>query len=324
MFISIKKYELSQIRDFLYVSYYEIGLRNDFCQEICYRFSKHMRIFSRLFFVFLMSVFVIGSIQPAWAQTTATTKKGIPFVGPITPRTAVRNYDVPFSVRVSDNEILKSCQLYVNGVKVKDMIVKRDVSYVKHKFTTNGEQKLFARCVDADNNTVDGKEVTVTVSGSSTHVASGDLIKIGCTGNVYPNDPCTAVYYYGVDGRRHAFPNERVFLSWYKNFDELVIVSAKAMSEIPLGRNVIYRPGQRLVKFIGKTVYAIAYAGLLRPIANGQIAEAIYGKDWVSYIQGVDDVFYTNYRIGVTIESTNDFVWKYAEEQVTSIDEVLF
>ena len=265
-----------------------------------------------------------GIAQAATTATTLPPPKGAPFVSPISPRTAIRGVDIPLSVRVTDNEVLTSCQLFIDGLSIEPMTVKRDVAYTKHTFKSNGTFKVYASCIDTDKIGVNGKEVIVTVSGSSSHTVAGDLIKSGCVGDVHPNDPCTAVYYYGADGRRHAFANERIFKSWFEDFDNLVILSTKAMSEIPLGRNVTFRPGERLIQFTSSTVYAVSYAGLLRPIANGQIAESLYGKDWTKLIQGVDDVYYGNYRVGATIESTNDFNWQFARDQVTSIDEVIF
>jgi len=280
---------------------------------------------STLFFKIIVFAFLlIPGIVNATTATPLPLPKGAPFVSPISPRTAIRDEDIHLSVRVIDNEVLTSCELFVAGQPVKFMTVKRDVAYTKHTFKTNGTFSVYAKCIDTDKIGVNGKEVTVTVTGGSSHAQAGDLIKSGCVGDVHPNDPCTAVYYYGADGRRHAFAQERIFKSWYENFDNLVILSSKAMAEIPLGRNVTYRPGARLIQFTGSTVYAISYAGLLRPIANGQIAESLYGKDWTKLIQGVDDVYYGNYRVGATIESTNDFNWEFARDQVKSIDEVIF
>ncbi len=59
--------------------------------------------------------------------------------------------------------------------------------------------------------------VAIIITGalifSNTQIASalvtGDLIKIKCTGD--NESICRAVYYYGGDGKRYAFPNQKVF-----------------------------------------------------------------------------------------------------------------
>lgn len=254
------------------------------------------------------------------SAVTVVPKVGLPKLYSMTPTTALKDATVWYSAKVSDNEPLESCSFYVDDKLIKKMTVQLDVVYTSHKLTENGFYDLFIECVDTDGNIVTGKTNTVKVSSGSNYANAGDLIKMGCPAVVYPNHPCTAVYYFGVDGKRHAFPNEPVYKSWFKNFDDLIILSENVMSDIPLGKNVTFRPGNRLVKFTTPTVYAVSYAGFLRPIANGEIAESLYGANWISLIEGVDDVFFGNYRIGYTIESTNDFVWKTAMSQTNTID----
>ena len=64
-----------------------------------------------------------------------------------------------------------------------------------------------------------------------THAASpGELIKIPCAGGEAPDHACRAVYFYGGDGRRHAFPNERVYFTWYANFNGVKTISEAEMA----------------------------------------------------------------------------------------------
>ncbi len=249
-----------------------------------------------------------------------STDEDAPSVGSITPTTAVNGETVTFSVKLSDDGSLESCDLFVDGEEEKSMTVKRDIAYTTLSFDTNGTYAMYARCSDDEGNKTTGTEKNLTVSTGSTHVSPGSIIKTGCTGDVYPNDPCTAVYYYGVDGKRHAFPSEQIFNTWFDDFDDLVILSSSAMSDISLGRNVTVAPDDQLIKFSTNTVYAVSYGGYLRPIANAEIAEAIYGEDWVSLIDVIDDVFYGNYRIGATIESSTDFSPDAAASATSTID----
>lgn len=241
-------------------------------------------------------------------------------VSSVTPKTAVAGITVTYSARLSDDAEVEECDLYVDGGNEKSMTVRTDLAYTTLAFDEIGTHDLHARCTDADGETVSGAEAIITVSVGSDDAEPGDIIKIGCAGDVYVNDPCTAVYYYGDDGKRHAFPNEKTFDTWFSDFDDLVTLSSSAMSDISLGRNVTYRPGMRLIKFTTSTVYAVSYGGILRPIANGEIAEAIFGDDWVSLIDSVDDVFYGNYRVGSVVESSADYSASAVKSATGAID----
>src|SRR3989338_4746527 len=68
----------------------------------------------------------------------------------------------------------------------------------------------------------------------------GDLIKGGTA----------AVYYYGTDAKRYVFPTEKTYQSWYANFDQVKTVSDTELASYPLGGNVTYRPGVKLIKIM--------------------------------------------------------------------------
>ena len=249
-----------------------------------------------------------------------SSSSGAPDVSSVTPSTALKDATVTFTVRVSDDESIESCDLYVDGSLSKTMTLKTDIAYATQKFTSTGTHELYARCTDNDDLKTSGDAVTVTVSSESSSVSPGNIIKIGCEGDVYVNDPCTAVYYYGNDGLRHAFPNEAAFLSWFTDFDDLVTLSSTAMANITLGRNVTFRPGTSLIKFSTNTVYAVSFGGILRPISTEAIAIALFGSDWAADITVVSDVFFANYRIGSTIESSNDYSSSTSKTGTATID----
>src|SRR5262249_22936910 len=48
--------------------------------------------------------------------------------------------------------------------------------------------------------------------------APGGLVKLACPAKADVNHPCRAVYFFGNDGKRHAFPNARVYATWYADF----------------------------------------------------------------------------------------------------------
>lgn len=153
--------------------------------------------------------------------------------------------------------------------------------------------------------TTPATEVQAPASQTS---AQNSLIKLACAANATVNDPCKAVYYYATDGKRHAFPNDKVYFSWFTDFSSVKEVSAEFLASLSLGKNVTYRPGVKMVKFqTSPTVYAVAKGGVLRPIASESVASMFYGATWNKQIDDISDVFYGNYTIGASISSSADY-----------------
>lgn len=128
---------------------------------------------------------------------------------------------------------------------------------------------------------------------------AGDLIKS-------PSN--TAVYYFAADGKRYVFPNEKTYFTWYSDFSQVKTVSAGALAAVPIGGNVTYRPGRKMVKITtDPKVYAVDQGGFLRHITTASIAESLYSISWKNQIDDLPDAFFTNYRIGTPIEATRDY-----------------
>jgi hypothetical protein len=137
---------------------------------------------------------------------------------------------------------------------------------------------------------------------------TGSLIKL--PDDQDPNTQIdSTVYYYAIDGQRYVFPNEKCYFTWYLDYSELQIVNAVTLAEIPLGGNITYKPGVKLIKFPSNPkVYAVARGGTLRWVTTDQLARIMYGNDW--YINDLDDVseaFYINYNFGEDIDQEGDF-----------------
>ncbi len=148
------------------------------------------------------------------------------------------------------------------------------------------------------------------------------LVKLPCSATASVNDPCKAVYFYGSDGKRHAFPNDKVFFSWYTDFSSVKEVSPAFLSSLPLGKNVTYRPGIRLVKFqTVPTVFAVSAKGTLRPIASEDVAARLYGATWNKQVDDIADVFYGNYLMGTRILTESDFSVVETLAAVTSLNQ---
>ena len=131
-----------------------------------------------------------------------------------------------------------------------------------------------------------------------------DLVKLPDDGNLNTQED-SAVYYVGADGRRHAFSNSKVYLSWYCDFSKVAIISASDLAQIPLGKNITYRPGLRLVKFPSiKTVYLVQSGAILRPITDEATAIALFGKDWAKQVSDISEAFYGDYTIDSAVNGS--------------------
>jgi len=128
---------------------------------------------------------------------------------------------------------------------------------------------------------------------------AGDLIKGSLPG----------VYYYGADGKRYVFPNEKTYTTWYTGFGSVKTVTDAELAAISLGsNNVTYRPGVKMVKITtDPKVYAVAKNGSLRWVKTEALASALYGSAWNTMIEDVPDAFFANYTIGAEIAVAGDF-----------------
>ena len=134
------------------------------------------------------------------------------------------------------------------------------------------------------------------------------LIKLDCPKEAGINDPCKTIFYVGKDGYKHAFPNPRVYRSWYGDEYRFEVVDQKTLDGYGNGRNVTYRPGKRMVKFDGSAVvYAVAHAGVLREVGDERTASDIYGSDWRLSVDDVDTQFVNDYYLGAVIHAGADF-----------------
>lgn len=127
----------------------------------------------------------------------------------------------------------------------------------------------------------------------SSAYSAGDLIKTPYS---------STVYYFGYDGKRHAFPNEAIYFSWYSNFEGIKIIAPEELAEVPLGHSIVVRPGTNLVKIqTDPKVYAIEPYGVLRHLPSEAMARALYGDGWAKIVVDIDVALFPNYTIGEPI-----------------------
>jgi len=135
-------------------------------------------------------------------------------------------------------------------------------------------------------------------AGAAT-LSSGDLIKASLP----------AVYYYGADGKRYVFPNEKTYMTWYSDFSSVKKITDAELAAISIGGNATYKPGAKMVKITtDPKVYAVDAGGTLRWINSETVAAALYGGTWNKMVDDVPDAFFTNYKVGADIAQTSDFV----------------
>lgn len=139
----------------------------------------------------------------------------------------------------------------------------------------------------------------------------GDLIK----GVSY-----SSVYYFAPDGKRYVFPNEKTYFTWFTNFDAVKTISDANLGAIPIGGNITYRPGVKMVKITtDPKVYVVDEGGVLRHVDSEQIAQTLYGLNWNLKIDDIPDPFFINYTIGTPLTMASDFNPEAVMSQTTTI-----
>jgi len=130
------------------------------------------------------------------------------------------------------------------------------------------------------------------------------------------------VYYFAENGKRYVFPNEKTYFSWYKNFDTVVTISDQMLSTIPIGGNVTYRPGVKMLKITtDPRTYVVDRGGILRHVGSEQLAQTLYNINWKGNVEDLPDAFFINYRIGDPIATATEFKPADVMTQTTAISQ---
>jgi hypothetical protein len=264
-----------------------------------------------------------------------------PTIGSVSPATATANVAVTLSASVFSAVPIDNCHLYVDLNDVGAMTVANGMASASYTFPFGGSRIAFVFCRDTSGGLAAGPNTALWVNGALqnegplsgsqnqepaptpapvvtqqpttttvvvTSVAGRKLVKVACPANASADDPCKAVYYIGIDGKRHAYPNGKVFFTWYGNFDAVETITPAQLAAYPLGKNVRYRPGVRMVKFTTlNKVYVVARDGSLHWITSEAVARALYGDNWNTKIDDIADTFYTDYTFGADVDSAAAF-----------------
>jgi hypothetical protein len=166
------------------------------------------------------------------------------------------------------------------------------------------------------------RTATVTYSGGlSIPLQPGDLIKIPSDNDAMTLSD-TAVYYYGADGKRYVFPNEKTYFTWYSDFSTVKTIAIDQMGLVPIGGNVTYRPGTRMLKFqTDPKTYVVTRGGVLRWAMAEDVARGWFGEDWNLHVDDVSEAFYVNYTFGEPVANSLDLALEVIKDATRTIDQ---
>ncbi len=302
----------------------------------------------------LVSISTIGAFLFSFLSPFAAL--AAPSIGSVSPSSNLTaGAPTALSVSVNSSVAIQSCNLYIDSADVGAMTVSGNTASKSYTFPFARVYTAFVFCRDINNGIASGPNTSINVTqGQSSpsspplsggeeepgepvetpqapeepeapmSVAVGSLVTLPCPEGADVNDSCKAVYYVGADGKRHAFPNAKTYFTWYDDFDDVQTVTAEELSELPLGANVTYRPGVRMVKFRTlNDVYAVGIGGVLRWISTEEIAVSLYGEDWNTKIDDISDSFFTNYDFGEPIESGDAYDAMAETAEAEMIDDSL-
>lgn len=127
-------------------------------------------------------------------------------------------------------------------------------------------------------------------------------------GTVLTTSKLKTKFYLASNGKRYVFPDDtQTYATWKSVLGPEKEISQAELEAYPLGGNVWYRPGTRLIKIESDPrIYAVARGGVLREVNEGNAA-LIFGSDWRSSLDVLQDYYFTNYTIGEPITSPRDY-----------------
>ena len=292
-------------------------------------------------------VFVVALASVAYAADSEG-----PTVSTVSPLAAT--YEVPqmYYVTASDPSGVASCNLVVSSLYETPMSYNSDLEMweVEYTFGTDrSANSIRGVCTDTLGNETTGKGRIMSVTETPMETTDGDaddtdpgasevdstgwsegdliaaspvLIKTVCPGGEDFTHTCRTVYFLDNEGKRHAFPNERVYFTWYENYNNMHLITDSMMASFTLGPNVTYHPGTKMVKFptLNK-VYTVSQYSVLRPIASEAVAIALYGDNWNAQIDDISEVFFGNYSVGEAVDDAVDFDVNAQSNSVQSIND---
>ena len=121
-------------------------------------------------------------------------------------------------------------------------------------------------------------------------------------------DPAVStVYYIGLDAKRHPFPSETLFKTWFPDFSGVKSISPTLLASVSLGKPMLSRPGTHWVKIQSDPkTYLVEPSGYsLRWIKDEATAKILGGSDWNKNIIDIEPTYFTKFTVGSDISSTD-------------------
>lgn len=144
-------------------------------------------------------------------------------------------------------------------------------------------------------------------------------------GDVLKSEDSSALYYIGPDGKRHLFPTEFEYLSWYPDYSNVKTVNTKDLNSILKGGDVYIRPGTYLIKSPSSPrVYEVLPGAVLNWVTSERIAIDLYGAKWQTRLVELASTSFDKYVIDgdlKTIQYTNGHVISYYNGKNYLIDD---
>lgn len=141
-------------------------------------------------------------------------------------------------------------------------------------------------------------------------------------GRLIKGTSITTVYYLGRNERRYVFPNDKTYLTWFPSFSYVRQIADAELIKTPLGGNVTYKPGSRLLKIdTDPSVYVVTHGGVLRKLANEDVAAQLFGTNWKTLVDDMPDPFFVNYQLGEPITAASQLSLESITKNSENIDD---
>jgi len=182
---------------------------------------------------------------------------------------------------------LKIGQTYLYRLKAQDTAGNESIATETYSITIPEEGEV----VIEPEEVLPSPEIPEVILPAGVEV--GDLIK----GVSNP-----AVYLVSSYGQRRPFPTLAIYNSWFADFSTVKVVSDQVLSQIPIGSNMILRPGTWLMKITtDPKVYAVEEGAIIRWLETEQIARTLYGSAWNKRVIDMPDTYFSDYQPGPSI-----------------------
>jgi len=173
-----------------------------------------------------------------------------------------------------------------------------------------GEKTVFVKLYDKNGAT---KVVSATIELiGEEQIGEHHIFVEAKIGDVKPGDLIKsadhpAVYYFGAEGQRHVFVNEKVFKSWFtaEDFKTTKVLTRAELGSIPLGQPILYRPGMLIKEPTSPRVYAVGMNGTLHWIASEKVAQDVYGKNWQRKVKDLGASQMSAYSVADSVYMAN-------------------